>query len=160
MVTLSFPHLVAPICSCACCVPTLWYSTYACMQRHLSRSQAEFWRSKWSFWTKQYLSHSCWRTWWWNQHTVTSITLQTRVSLKKSNVKPFPITDSLHTDTKSSWEVFLINLSVTVRLVCLFAPGAVMSLSISITSLSHSHSEITRLSAALSACCSVCYFSL
>ncbi len=93
-------------------------------------------------------------------YTVTRITLWTRVSLKKSNVKLFPSTASLHTDAKSSWEGFLINLCVTVRLVCLLATGEVMSLSISITSLSHSHSDITRLSVALSACCSVYFFSL
>jgi hypothetical protein len=34
--------------------------------------------------------------------TVTSIALQTRGSLKKSNVKPFPNTVSHHTVTKSS----------------------------------------------------------
>jgi hypothetical protein len=55
-------------------------------------------------------------------------------------------------------EGFLINMSVTVRLVCLLAPGAVMSLSTSITSLSRSRSDILRLSAALAACCSVCCF--
>ncbi len=55
-------------------------------------------------------------------------------------------------------EGFLINMSVTVRLVCLLAPGAVMSLSTSINSLSRSRSDILRLSAALAACCSVCCF--
>jgi hypothetical protein len=34
--------------------------------------------------------------------TVTSIALRTTGSLKKSNVKPLPSTDSLHTVTKSS----------------------------------------------------------
>jgi hypothetical protein len=43
-------------------------------------------------------------------------------------------------------------------LVCLLAPGAVMSLSTSINSLSRSRSDILRLSAALAACCSVCCF--
>jgi hypothetical protein len=69
---------------------------------------------------------------------------RTRGSLKKSNVKPLSNTVSFHTvtSTKSSWEGFLINLSVTVRLVCFLGPGSVMSVSISITSaLSHSHSD-------------------
>ena len=89
--------------------------------------------------------------------TVTSITFRTRGSLKKSNVKPLSITVSVHIVTKSSWEGFLINTSVTVRLVILIAPGVVMSVSISITSLSLSSSVILRLSAVLSACCSFCF---
>jgi hypothetical protein len=44
---------------------------------------------------------------------------------------------SIHTTTKSSWKGFLINMSVTVWLVFLLVPGVVMSVSISITSLSH-----------------------
>jgi hypothetical protein len=47
---------------------------------------------------------------------------------------------------------------VARRLVCLFSPGAVMSLSTSINSLSRSRSDILRLSAALAAWCSVCCF--
>ena len=83
------------------------------------------------------------------QHTtVTSISFRTRGSLKKSNVKPLTNTDSLH-------EVFLINLSLTDRWICFLAPRVVRSVSISITSLSWSHSDILRLSTTLSVCCSV-----
>jgi hypothetical protein len=42
--------------------------------------------------------------------------------------------------------LLLINLSVTVQLVSLVTLGVVMSVSISITSLSHSRSDISRLS--------------
>ena len=54
----------------------------------------------------------------------------------------------------------LLEQSVRDCLVCLLEPGTVMSVSISITSLSHSHSDIPRLSDTLSACCSVCCFSV
>ncbi len=73
-------------------------------------------------------------------------------------------TQSLQLRFKDSWAhvQVLPEVNSTWRWCrCLSRPSVkvVMSLSISITSLSRSRSDITRLSAALTACCSVCCFS-
>ena len=40
-----FPHLDTSICFCVCCVSTLWFSTYALMQRYLSLQNTTSWRT-------------------------------------------------------------------------------------------------------------------
>jgi hypothetical protein len=42
MHAMPFPHLVAPICACACCVSTLRCSTYAHMQKTLVITEHNF----------------------------------------------------------------------------------------------------------------------
>jgi hypothetical protein len=61
---------------------------------------------------------------------------------------------------RTPWGGFLINLFVTVRLSYLFAPGVVMSVSISKTALSSLRSDIPRLSVVLAGFCWVLLLSV
>jgi hypothetical protein len=68
----------------------------------------------------------------------------------------FPMCDGGRDEESAHCAVTSISLRTRVSLKKSNVKPFLMSLSISITSLSHSHADITRLSAALAAYCSVC----